>query len=84
MRLTVAKIGNHQTVSFAIKELCRLVKEMDETVTLDVRTYASYNAHLQNILWVGLGFIPLNEKDTIAIDVKTALALSAVQTNEAF
>ena len=41
MRLTVAKIGNHQTVSFAIKELCRLVKEMDETVTLDVRTYAS-------------------------------------------
>ena len=65
MRLIIAKIGNSETVSFAVEELKRLIKEMDATLTLDVRKYASYNETVKNALWVGLGFTEKSETDTI-------------------
>lgn len=70
MKLTVCKIGNSQTVSFAVKELIRLIKEMDSTVILDVRKYASYDESVKDALWVGLGFTEESENDSIAINVK--------------
>ena len=70
MRLIIAKIGNSETVSFAVEELKRLIKEMDATLTLDVRKYASYNETVKNALWVGLGFTEKSETDTINISVK--------------
>ena len=39
MRLIIAKIGNNETISFAVSELIRLIEKMDETVVLDVRKY---------------------------------------------
>ena len=70
MRIIIAKIGNDATVSFAAKELCRLIKEMDKTVVLDVRKYDAYNETLKNIIWVGEGFVEKSETDTVAISVK--------------
>ena len=70
MKLTVAKIGNHPTVSFALDELCRLIKAMDKTVVLDKRRYDSFDESLQNIIWVGMGFTEEAEQDFVYIDVK--------------
>ena len=70
MKLTVCKIGNSETVSFAVTELIRLIKEMDSTVILDVRKYASYDENVKDGLWVGLGFTEESEKDSITINVK--------------
>ena len=70
MRVIIAKIGNHETVSFAAKEICRLIKKMDGTVVLDVRKYASFDESLKNVIWVGLGFTDKSETDSIAISVK--------------
>ena len=43
MKLTIAKIGDNKTVSFATDELIRLIKTMDSSVVLDVRKYDSYD-----------------------------------------
>jgi hypothetical protein len=56
MKLTIAKIGDNKTVSFANEELIRLIKTMDSSVVLDVRKYDSYDEGVKNALWVGLGF----------------------------
>jgi len=70
MKLTIAKIGNNKTVSFANEELIRLIKTMDSSVVLDVRKYDSYDEGVKNALWVGLGFTEESEKDSVAIKVK--------------
>ena len=70
MRLIIAKIGNNATVSFAVEELIRLIKEMDSTVVLDVRKYNAFDETVKNALWVGLGFAEKSDKDTVYIDVK--------------
>ncbi len=75
MRITVAKIGSSETVSYAVNELIRLIKEMDSTVTLDVRKYASYDEKVKNALWVGMGFTEESEKDTVYIDVKDSVGV---------
>ena len=70
MKLTIAKIGDNKTVSFAVEELVRLIKEMDSTLVLDVRKYDAFDKTVKNALWVGLGFTEKSDKDTVCIDVK--------------
>ena len=73
MRLIIAKTGDSQTVSFAASELCRLLKEMDSTIVLEVRKYKAYDKQVKNTLWVGLDFIEQSEDDTVYIDVKNSV-----------
>lgn len=73
MRLIVAKIGNNETVSFAVNELCRLIKEMDSTVIMDVRKYLAFDESVEDAIWVGTGFVEKNEKDTIFINVNESV-----------
>ncbi len=69
--VTVAKIGTHQTVSFATDELVRYLKRMDRTILIDQRTYEAYDPTKTNVIWLGLtpmvDYDMLN--DTIVIDV---------------
>lgn len=73
MRLIIAKTGDSQVVSFATSELCRLLKEMDSTIVLDVRKYKEYNAEVKNTLWVGTGFVPESDNDSVYINVKSSV-----------
>ncbi|MBR3942972.1 MAG: DUF4838 domain-containing protein [Clostridia bacterium] len=73
MRLIIAKTGDSQIVSFATSELCRLLKEMDSTIVLDVRKYKTYDENVKNTVWVGTDFVQPDENDTIHIDVKNSV-----------
>ncbi|MBE6686512.1 MAG: DUF4838 domain-containing protein [Ruminococcaceae bacterium] len=76
MKLTIAKIGNHETISFAAKELCRILKEMDPNIVFDLRRYPSYNENLKDTLWIGLdSFVEKSNKDSIYIDVKNGAGI---------
>ena len=67
MRLILAQIGDNKTVKLAVKELCRLIKAMDDRVVLDVRKYASKIPSVKNALWVGLdGSAERSENDRMA------------------
>lgn len=71
-RLTIAKIGTGQTVSFAADELARCIRCMDEELFLDGRTYDSRQQLQGYTLWVGLdGSVQAApEDDEIRIDVR--------------
>ena len=70
MKITIAEIGKHQTVSFAASELYRILKVMDPTVVFDRRRYASYIPEKTDFLWIGLGeWCDKSSKDSIYIDV---------------
>ena len=70
--ITLAKIGNHQTVSYAVDELARYLKLMDKSLLVDQRTYLAYDASVENVVWVGLTpMVEYNKlDDEILIDVK--------------
>ncbi len=69
--ITLAKIGTHQTVTYAVDELARYLKRMDRRLLIDQRTYDAYDANIKNVIWVGL--TPLvaynKEDDEIKLDV---------------
>ncbi len=68
MRLILAQIGDNRTIRLAVKEIIRLIKEMDDRVVLDVRKYAAKIPSVKNALWVGLdGSVEKSEKDRIYI-----------------
>ncbi len=70
--ITLAKIGTHQTVSYAVDELARCLKALDKSLLIDQRTYDAYDANIANVIWVGLTPAVSEDKanDTILIDVK--------------
>lgn len=71
MKLTIAKIGNHQTISFAARELCRILKEIDPNIVFDLRGYNVYDPAKTDFLWIGLdSFVERSNRDSIYIDVK--------------
>ena len=71
MRLILAQIGDNKTVAFAVKEIVRLIKAMDNTVALDVRRYDEKDSSVKNALWVGLdGSVEKSEDDHIVINVE--------------
>ncbi len=52
--ITLAKIGTHQTVNFAVDELARYLKMIDRRLLIDQRTYDEYDESITNVIWVGL------------------------------
>lgn len=77
MRLILAQIGNNKTVKFAVKELIRLIKAMDGTVTLDIRKYEEKDSSVKNALWVGFdGSVKANnDEDSIYISVENGAGI---------
>ncbi|MBQ4602556.1 MAG: DUF4838 domain-containing protein [Clostridia bacterium] len=76
MKITVAEIGKHETISFAAKELCRILKEMDPNTVFDLRRYDAYDPQKTDFLWIGMGnFCEKSNKDSIYIDVKNAAGI---------
>ena len=68
MRLVLAQIGKNETVTFAAKEIARLIGEMDRLVTVEIRRYAEKDPEVKNALWVGLdGSIEPSDDDRIYI-----------------
>ncbi len=71
MRITVAEIGRHETISFAASELCRLLKEMDRSTVFDLRRYDAYDPELREAIWIGMGnWCQRSDRDSIYIDIK--------------
>jgi hypothetical protein len=71
MRLIIAKIGDDKTVSYATDELIRLIKAMDKSLRLDVRSYNEKNSSVKSALWIGLdGTLEASKDDHILINVE--------------
>ncbi len=72
MRLVLAQIGDNITVKFAVREIARLIKAMDNSVSLDIRKYKEKDLAVKNALWVGLdGSVEASQKnDSIYIKVE--------------
>ncbi len=77
--ITLARIGRHPTVKFAVDQLRRYLKLIDSDVIVDVRLYDDYNGDNSDLLWVGMSDkfadkLPSVEDaeldDAIHIDVK--------------
>ena len=76
MKISILKIGNHRTISFAASELSRLLKTMDNTVCIDIRRYESYDSEIKNCIWIGMdGTIAESIDDTISIKVKNGAGI---------
>lgn len=76
MRLILAQIGDNKTIRLAVKELCRLIKTMDDRVVLDVRKYASKIPSVNNALWVGLdGSVELSDADRIYVSLQNGAGI---------
>ena len=70
MRFTIAQIGNHETVSFAARELKRLIGRMDSSLTADIRIYDKFDPELKRVIWVGLdGSVERSLDETVSIKV---------------
>ena len=79
VRITLARIGKHQTVCFATEELRRYLKKIDGKLLVDIRLYDAHDPAVKNVIWVGLddafaGRVPqVKDKkhdDAILIDVQ--------------
>ncbi len=83
--ITLAKIGTHQTVSYAVDELARCLKLMDKSLLIDQRTYEEYDASVTGVIWVGLTPIVKEDKfeDRILIDVNDGAGVITGANNRA-
>lgn len=77
VRLIIAQIGNNKTVTYATKEIVRLVRAMDRTICLDIRRYDRKSDDLPQALWIGIdGSVPASKyDDAIVIDVKNGAGI---------
>ena len=75
--ITLAKVGKHQTITFAVNELARYLKMMDASLLIDQRTYDEYDSSLTNVIWLGLTPMVNCDKlnDAIVIDVKDGVGV---------
>ncbi len=53
MRITLAKIGQNETVSFAVDELSKYLHLIDKELFVDVCTYDAYDKSVEGVIWVG-------------------------------
>jgi len=71
MNLILAKIGNNVTVTYALDEMIRILKIMDESLFIDARVYDAVDTSRNDIIWIGLdGSVQTAIDDEIKIDVK--------------
>jgi len=75
--LRLAKIGSHETVSFALAELEKYLKLIDKRLPVDQRKTEKYDSENTLTLYVGLcGLLPYNKHDDeILIDVKDGVGI---------
>ena len=52
-RITLARIGNNETIRYAVEELYTYLKKIDNTLFVDVRFYPEYDENVKNVIWVG-------------------------------
>ena len=52
-RITLARIGNHETVRYAVEELVKYLKLIDIELMIDVRLYDAYDPTVARVIWVG-------------------------------
>ena len=78
-RITLARIGNNETVKYAVEELYSYIKKIDSSLFVDVRFYPDYDESVKNVIWVGQSeafsdkLLEVPDKaldDTIYIDVE--------------
>ena len=83
--ITLAKIGTNPTVSYAVDELARCLKAMDKSLLIDQRTYDTYNAPIEGVIWVGKdgSLTPSDSDDEIRIDVKDGAGVITGANNRA-
>ena len=53
-QITIARIGSHRTVQFAVRELCRYLKRLDPQAVIEQRVYQAYDETVRGVLWTGL------------------------------
>jgi len=76
MNLILAKIGNNVTVTYALDEMIRILKTMDESLFIDARVYDAVDTSRNDILWIGLdGSVQTAIDDEIKIDVKNGAGI---------
>ncbi len=84
MRIVIAKIGTDKTISYAVDELSRYLKMIDEALMVDRRIYSSYDPDIKGVIWVGEDkafdtLLPdVSEReidDAIYIDVKDSVGI---------
>lgn len=51
--MVIGKIGEHKTVNFAVNELRKYLKLMDNDAVIDVRLYDDFDSDVSGMLWVG-------------------------------
>lgn len=52
-RITLARIGKHETVRYAVEELVKYLKLIDIELMIDVRLYDAYDPTVGGVIWVG-------------------------------
>ena len=52
-RVTLARIGNDETIRYAVQELYTYLKKIDNSLFVDVRFYPEYDESVKNVIWVG-------------------------------
>lgn len=52
--IIIGKIGEHQTIEFAVAELRKYLLQMDGSLVVDVFSYDKYDADRTDLLWVGM------------------------------
>lgn len=73
MRFIIARIGDNETIAFAASEVQRLIKEMDGSVSVELRKYKAKDQTVKNAVWIGVdGSVERSNDDRIFIDVKNA------------
>ncbi len=51
--IIIAKISKNDTVNYAVDELYRCLKTIDDTLFIDIRSFPCYVERVQNVIWVG-------------------------------
>ena len=52
-RIRIARIGTNPTVSFAVRELTKYLKQMDPQLMVDLMIAPAYSTTAEGVLWVG-------------------------------
>lgn len=53
IRITIARIGCNKTVIYAVEELMKYLKAIDQNLMVDLRLYDAYAPNVKNVIWVG-------------------------------
>ncbi len=63
INISIARIGQNQTVGYAARELSRYLKQMDPALWVDLRVYDAYSPEVEKVLWLGIDGFYAQYKD---------------------